>query len=301
MLLGLLFSLIWASAAVAAKIGLHSAPPLALATIRFVVAGLLLFLYVYAGQAGKFPWPKRGEWRALLLLGLLNTTLYLGLTFWALKSVSAGLFNLFVAANPFVVALLSFFWLKRGILLKEWLGMITAAAGLFIAVYPSLKGSYSTGTGLILLAVGMISMAIGSVYFQKLKMNLPGIVINTWQITFGGILLIPPTLILERDAPVSYDKFFIGSLAWLVLAVSIGAMLLWFYLLKQDAVKANNWLFLTPVFGFVLAFIFLGEPFTIYDLIATVLVIGGLFLSGNLKLGQATNSPLQSSNRETSM
>lgn len=298
MLLGLFFTLLWSSAAIAAKIGLQAAPPLTLATIRFILAGMLLFVYVYCLNRKKFLWPQREEWRSLVLLGFLNTTLYLGLSFWALKSVSAGLFNLFVTANPFVVALLSFVWLKRTILPREWTGMVVAGTGLFIATYPSLTSSHATISGLVLLGVGMISMAVGSVYFHKVKLNLPSIVINTWQVTIGGILLIPPTFLFESEASVKVDMFFIGSLIWLVLAVSIGAMLLWFYLLKQDTVKANNWLFLTPVSGYVLAAIFLKEPITSQDIIATVLVFIGLFLSGNIHFQRTTPSTLKESPKE---
>ncbi|MFM1654164.1 EamA family transporter [Brevibacillus sp. B_LB10_24] len=64
-------------------------------------------------QRKKYPWLKSKEWRPLILLGLFNTTIYLGATFWALHDVSAGLFYLFVTANPFVVAFLSYIWLKR--------------------------------------------------------------------------------------------------------------------------------------------------------------------------------------------
>lgn len=61
-------------------------------------------------------------------------------------------------------------------------------------------------------------------------------------------------------------------------------MLLWFYLLKQDAVRANNWLFMTPISGYIVAAIFLNESITIFDVTATVFVITGLLLSGNIAI-----------------
>ncbi|MBS4190569.1 EamA family transporter [Bacillus sp. FJAT-49705] len=280
--LGLFFTLLWSSAAIATKFGLHSTTPLVLATTRFLIAGGLLFLYVYVIRR-KYPWPKLQEWRSLIILGLLNTTIYLGATFWALNYVSAGLFNLFVTTNPFIVAFLSYLWLERRITLKEWIGMIIAAAGLLIASWPSLTNSDATVTGLIILGLGMVSMAIGSVYFTKCNLNLPSIVINTWQVTIGGLVLIPITYVLEKEIYfLKLDLYLIGSLTWLVFIISIGTMLLWFYLLKQDTVRANNWLFTTPIFGYVLAVIFLNESITIFDIAATVLIIIGLLFSGNI-------------------
>ncbi|MGM7635726.1 DMT family transporter [Bacillus sp. Hm123] len=281
-MLGILFALLWSSAAIATKFGLHSTTPLALATIRLLLAGSLLFVYIYLVKK-TYRWPRLHEWKPLIILGVLNTTIYLGAIFWALKSISAGLFNLFVTVNPFIVALLSCIWLKRQVTLKEWLGMIIAGIGLIIATWPSLSTSEATISGLIILGIGMLAMAVGSVYFKKVKLDLPNIVINTWQVIIGGVLLVPITYTLESETYFLHiDNYLLGSLSWLVLIISIATMLLWFYLLKQDAVKANNWLFLTPIFGYLLAAIFLNEAITIFDITATFFVLTGLLLSGNI-------------------
>ncbi len=282
--LGLFFTLLWSSAAIATKFGLNSTTPLVLATTRFLIAGGLLFLYVYLFHK-KYPWPKSQEWRSLIVLGLLNTTIYLGATFLALKYVSAGLFNLFVTTNPFVVAILSNIWLKRKVSLKEWIGMIVGAMGLVIATWPSFTSNEVKLSGLVILGIGMVSMAIGSVYFNKVDLNLPSIVINTWQVSFGGVVLIPITYILEKDHYfLIMDLNLFVSLLWLVFMISIGSMLLWFYLLKQDTVRANNWLFMTPIFGYVLAVIFLNESITMFNITATVFVVTGLLISGNIAI-----------------
>ena len=102
--IALLFTLLWASAAIAAKFGLKSAAPLTLATTRFLLAGTILLIYTHGFR--HLPWPSRQLWRPLAILGILNTTIYLGASFLALRVVSAGLFNLFVTANPFLVAVL---------------------------------------------------------------------------------------------------------------------------------------------------------------------------------------------------
>ncbi|RXZ78850.1 DMT family transporter [Paenibacillaceae bacterium] len=281
-LLGLLFTLLWSSAAIATKFGLYATTPMALATTRFLIAGALLYLFVYL-VSNKYRRPTKKEWGPLFVLGLLNTTIYLGATFWALKYVSAGLFNLFVATNPFLVAVLSSIWLKRQVSSKEWIGMIVAALGLLIAAWPSLAGSEAQIVGLVVLGIGMVAMAVGSVYFKKVNLDLPGAVINTWQLIIGGVISLPLTFFLEKETFfLTMDYNFWGSLIWLVFVISIGTMLLWFYLLKEDAVKANNWLFMTPIFGYILAAVLLHEPITRFDFAATIFVVTGLLLSGNL-------------------
>jgi probable blue pigment (indigoidine) exporter len=76
-------------------------------------------------------------------------------------------------------------------------------------------------------------------------------------------------------------------LFWLVIAVSIGAVQLWLYLLKIDPVKASLWLFLCPIFGFIFANILLNEPITIYTGIGTFCVIFGLYLAQREKFKMA--------------
>ncbi|WP_134699294.1 DMT family transporter [Ammoniphilus sp. YIM 78166] len=284
MFLGILYTILWASGAVSVKFGLLSSPPLTMGTIRFLLAGSLLLLYIYLFRNGKYPMPKKREWKPLILLGLFNTSMYLGCGFWALQTVSSGFFNLAVVINPFLVALLSSIYMERFIQRKEWLGMVVSAIGLVIATYPLLENSHSTLSGLLLLMIGMISMAIGSVYFQKANLQLPSLVINAWQVLFGGIILIVPSIILESGKPFLFDKNLILYLVWSVLGVSILAMVLWFYLLKQDAVKANMWLFLTPIAGYFQSSFLLGEEITRYDVIAALFVFAGLYLSGNLRL-----------------
>lgn len=283
MTLRFLFLFLWSSAAIAIKIGLTSAPPLTLAAIRFLSAGILLFIF-FCLFTRKIPFPKKEEWMPLIILGFLNSTMYLGLSFWALKTVSAGIFNLFVAVNPFAVAILSKLFLNRSIDKKEWIGMIISAAGLGVATFPRIRESSATTIGLCMLAVGMIAMAVGSVYYKKINLQIPKIAMNSYQLLFGGLLLLPFSILIEANSEIKLDVTFLGSLLWLVVAVSIGAMILWFHLLDNDAVKANNLLLATPVLGYILGAIFLHEAITSVDVIGTVLVLSGLLCSGSITI-----------------
>jgi drug/metabolite transporter (DMT)-like permease len=69
----------------------------------------------------------------------------------------------------------------------------------------------------------------------------------------------------------------VGSILWLAIPVSIGAVQLWLYLLKEDATRASFWLFLCPVFGFLIANVVTHEPITGYTVGGMALVIGGIW------------------------
>lgn len=288
MLLGLLFTFLWSTAAIATKFGLRATTPLAFVTIRFLIAGGLLIGYVYVIKKGKYKMPILKEWFPLILLGLLNTSIYLGATTWALLYTTAGLFNLFVTVNPFVVALLSFFFLKRKTYLREWLGMMLGAFGILVAILPDLIPNGFSLTGVVVLGLGMLSMAIGSVYFKKVDLKMPNIVLNTWQLAIGGLVLLPVTCAVEKESFfIHFNLDLFGALLWLIFVLSIGSMILWFHLLKEDPVMANNWLFMTPIFGYILSALILKESVTGFDLAGTILVICGLLVSGNIKFSIA--------------
>lgn len=284
LMLGLLFTVLYASGAIAMKFGLQSSPPLTLATLRFIIAGLLLLIYIYVIKKGKYAVPNKKEFAILFWLGLLNTSLFLGLGLIALQTVSSGIFNLFVPANSLLYALLAFLFLGQSIQRKEWGGMVISFIGLFIASYPSLVGSHATIGGILLLACAIISMAIGSLIYKKTNLQLPSIVVNTWQVVFGGLILVIPTLLLENGQPITIDIKFIGYLLWSIFALSIFNLSLWFYLLKKDAIMANNWLLLNPIAGYILAAVLLGERITGYAVIGTIFVLFGLYLSGNFRV-----------------
>jgi len=284
LMLGLLFTVLYASGAVAMKFGLQSAPPLTLATLRILIAGVLLLIYIYIFQKGKYRMPTKKEFRTLFWLGLLNTTFFLGFGLVALKTVSSGIFNLFVPVNSLLFALFAFMFLGQTIRLKEWGGMVISFLGLFIASYPSLVGSHASISGILLLTGAIISMALGSLIYKKMDLQLPSIVINAWQTVIGAVILVIPTLLLEAGQPITFDFNVLGYLLWSVFALSIFNLSLWFYLLKKDAIIANNWLLLNPVAGYILGIILLGEPITEFAVTGTILVLFGLYLSGNFNI-----------------
>lgn len=275
---GLLFAALWASASVATKFGVQSVHPLILANVRFFIAGSGMLLFAYGIQRAPNTWPTATEWKRLTIFALLNTTIYLGAFVLALKEVSAGIGSLSTATNPLFIALLSALWLRRRPRWNELGGLLLGLVGVGIATYPLLQNSYATLNGLLILLVGMVSVSAATVYYARFNWRLPNLVINGWQVTLGGLLLLPFTLLTADFRTAHYDARFWTSVFWLILPVSVGALQLWFYLVRQDTIRASLWLFLCPIFGFTYSYFLMGEPITIYTVTGTLLVIGGLWL-----------------------
>lgn len=281
LLIGILFAMLWASASAATKIGILSAQPLVIGNFRFFIAGTLMLGYAYLFQKNRLP--KGNEWKQLAIYGFLNVTVYLGCFVIAMKHVSAGIGSLSTATNPLIISILSSFWIGRSVKKTEILGLIFGITGVGIATYPLIKNSFADVEGLIILSISMISYSVGTVYYSSQKWALPLLVINGWQVLLGGAFLVPVTLFFTDWTNNTYDLRFWGSVFWLVIPVSIGAVQLWLYLLKKDPVKASLWLFLCPIFGFIYASFLLKESITVYTYVGTLLVIVGLYLAQRKK------------------
>lgn len=276
--LGLLFAVLWATGSVAAKIGAHSADLLLLASVRFICTGII-FLPILLLQGRHRIWPRGDEWRKIFVYGLLNTTLTLGAFFAAQRYVSAGISMLFLAVAPLVIALFSSIVLSRKLSILEIVGMFISFGGLIVASLNEFKTAHVSYLGIALLTIYMLAYALSSVYFSTLKLSMPTIVFNVWQVFIGGLMLLPFCKLFSQDQIYKFDSNLFISLAWMIIVLSFIANQLWLYLVKQDPVKAASWLYLIPVFGYIYGYLLLKEHITLLAMAGTALVIVGLMLS----------------------
>jgi probable blue pigment (indigoidine) exporter len=278
-LLGLVFSFLWASASTAAKYSFQGQPPLTILSVRFAVAGAMMMTWHY-GLRRDGALPRGRQWGQLAIIGLTNSTLFLGAAWLGLREVPVGLYSLFLATMPFQVAILSRLWLGRRVARRERLGIAVAAAGLAVVAAPSLTRSTATWLGLILVIVAMVSQAIGAVYLKHAALDLPSGVINAWQLALGLGFLLPFAAALDGGAGLRPTPQMIGGLAWSIVMVSVVANALLFTMQKRDPLWASTWLLLAPVFSYLQAALVLGEPIGWTDLFGSGLVVAGLIISG---------------------
>lgn len=274
---GLLFAILWPSAATATKIGLQHAQPFVICIARFFTAGFFMLIITHGVMRKRLP--QKQEWKQLAIYGLLNITIYLGLYVIAMERVSAGLGSLAVATNPVFISLITTFLFGHTIKAVTIISLLLCTGGVLVAAWPLLLQSSATTLGIILLMICMLVYSAGTIYFSKKKWNdLHILTINGWQTTLGGIFLLPIALVTYKPELNHYNISFAGCILWLALPVSVVAVQLWLYLLKDNVVKASFWLFLCPVSGFIIANVMMQEAIGIYTISGMMLVIAGLYL-----------------------
>jgi Permeases of the drug/metabolite transporter (DMT) superfamily len=280
---GTIFAIFWASASAATKIGLESSQPFVMAVARFALASALMLALTHGIMRQRLP-SERKIWKQFFIYGLLNITLYLGLYVLAMREVSAGLGTLFVATNPVLILLINAVWFKQPIRLNTVLSFLLCIAGMLLAAYPLYQESHASLLGLGILFLSMLSYSAGAIYFARQDWgDLHILTINGWQTLIGGVCLLPFMVVFfDRSANVFAPQWW-GAVIWLAIPVSIIAVLLWLYLLRDNPVNASAWLFLCPIAGFAIAAVLMKEPLSWHTFVGVVLVLSGLYLVQRMK------------------
>jgi len=282
-LAGTIFAIFWASASAATKIGLQSSQPFVMAVARFALASALMLGITHGILRQRLPVGQK-IWRQLFIYGLLNISLYLGLYVLAMREVSAGLGTLFVATNPVLILLINTIWFRQPIRLSTVLSFLLCIAGMLLAAYPLYRESHASLFGIGTLFLSMLSYSAGAIYFARQHWgNIHILTINGWQTLIGGLCLLPFMVLFFDRSANTFNHHWWGAVAWLAIPVSIVAMLLWLYLLRDNSVKASAWLFLCPIVGFAIAAVLMNEPLSWHTFVGVLLVLAGLYLVQRMK------------------
>jgi drug/metabolite transporter (DMT)-like permease len=273
--LALLFCVLWASGFVAIKIALRDAPPLSLMASRFLVAGAGLLLLARA-RGARLPSGWR-EWRRLAVLGLLNNVLYLGTTAVLLQHISAGMGAVLASTNPLVLALVAPWFLDERLTAARALGLCLSYVGVAWVMWSRIGGTDSAPAMLVWLAAAFFLVA-ATILFKRWRLRADLLVVNGAQLLAGGLVLAPLALVAESVRRVRLTPALVGAQAYLVVAISMSAMLLWLWLLRHgDATRASAWFFMNPVLGLFMAALVLGEPLRAQDFLGSAVVGAGIY------------------------
>jgi len=272
-----LFCLIWSFAFVAGKIGVTDCPPLILLTARFLLAGTLIAgISALRGEA--FDLSLR-DVAVFALLGVANNALYLGLGYTGLKTVSAGLGGLVVSANPVFTAILAALFLGEAMSWRKVFGLLLGVAGVTFIVWHRLSVGTDHAEGILFTLASLASIVAGTILYKLLAPKGSLWIGNGIQNIAGGLALVPFAATLADFHDVVPSARLLGAFAFLVLAGSILAYLLWFHLLNVcGATAASAYHFLMPPLGMLFAYLVLGEHVELRDLAGIIPVALGIYL-----------------------
>ncbi|OYX43987.1 MAG: EamA family transporter [Rhodobacterales bacterium 32-67-9] len=272
--MGLAFALMWSSAFTSARMIVADAPPLTALSLRFLVSGLLGVAIAWAlGQSWHL---SRAQWRSVVIFGLCQNALYLGLNFVAMQWVEASLAAIIASTMPLLVALLGWLFLGQKVRPLGIAGLVAGVIGVAIIMGSRFSGGVSLA-GLVLCGLGALALAVATLTVRGASTGGNVLMIVGLQMFVGAALLAVAALATERGLPINWTPRLILAFAYTTLVPGLIATWIWFRLVARiGAVRAATYHFLNPFFGVVVAAALLGEQLGLADGIGVAIVAAGI-------------------------
>ncbi|MEC9492458.1 DMT family transporter [Flexistipes sp.] len=283
-LLAALSALLWSGNFVVGKGASLVIPPISLGYFRWLTACIILLPFSYRlfkGQ-GKIIQANKGY---IVLIGLLGVAMFNTLIYTAVhytSAINAILVNSFI---PISILIVSFFMFGEKISLLKMLGILISFSGVIIVLTegnPFLLFALSVNRGDILVLIAGFCWAFYSNLLKKYPKELNPVVFMQC-IAVVGLIILTPFVLMENfvlDKQIQIGVLTIFSIAYTGVFASLAAFLSWNRAVREaGASKVAPFIHLMPVFGSILAVIFLGETFAAYHLAGIAAVFSGIFLA----------------------
>jgi len=275
-LMGLAFAFMWSSAFTSARIIVADAPPILALALRFLLSGVIGIGIARAlGQSWQL---TRRQWMVVVVFGLCQNTLYLGLNFYAMQTVEASLAAIIASTMPLLVALGSWLILREPLPLPGVIGLLAGVAGVVLIMGSRVSGGDADSFALILCGIGAMALAAATMLLRGASSGGNFMMIVGMQMLVGCAPLALIGALTESPAftpswplliAFAYTLFFPGLIATLV----------WFHLVHRiGPTKAASFHFLNPFMGIAVAALILGEKLGWLDIVGVAVITIGIIM-----------------------
>ena len=211
---------------------------------------------------------------------MLNQAGYQGLAWQGMGSVSAGLATIIASLNPILIAAVAAPLLGERLHWRKVLGLLIGFAGAVFVVRHRVVAGHEDAGGVLLVVGALFSLVIGTLAFKWVAPEATLPVAVGVQTLAAGAFLLALGVAFENPALAIIGPRFWLVMAWCVFVMSIGALLLWFWLLRNGSASSASALhFLIPPIGLAMSWAVLGEAITPSDLLGVVPVALGIWLT----------------------
>ncbi|QRE76333.1 DMT family transporter [Methylobacterium aquaticum] len=274
-----LFVLIWATGFVVARLIAPHADPLTFLTVRFGLTAIVLTGIALAVGA---TWPRgwRG-WRDAMVAGILIHGLYLDAVFWAVhRGLPAGIAALVASLQPLLTAAVAGPLLGERVSGLRWLGIGVGLIGAGLVLAPKLGAAGGIPpAALAVCFCGTIAITLGTLW-QKRTAAAVDLRTNAAAQFVGALLLTLPLALLTERGEFDVSVPLLLGLAWAVLGLSVGGILILLGLIRRGAVAGVAALFyLVPPVSAAMAFGLFGETLAPVQLLGMVVAVAGVAIA----------------------
>tara|TARA_Y100000780_G_scaffold91642_1_gene83122 strand:- start:1186 stop:2028 length:843 start_codon:yes stop_codon:yes gene_type:complete len=254
---------LWGGNPVAVKFGLLVFPPMWSAFVRFVIG--IVCIAAWAAFRGIPMWPKKGEWRLLILLGVLFV-IQMGTLNIGFDLTKGSIAAILISTNPLFAAFAAHFIIVDDRLsFRKAVGLMIAFGGVAIVLLGgfSLESLNPIGWGGVVVLLSSSLLGLRLVFMAKVQQEISGVRVVLWQMILSLPLFAFAGATFET---IRWENLAFAPIAGLlyqgVVIAGLGFMVIAYLLSRYPPSLIASFNFVSPISGVLLSAIFLGDQIT---------------------------------------
>ena len=273
------FVIIWSTGFIAAKFSVPYMEPFSLLLTRMLCA-LLVFTAILFWQKPSWCTPIQAAHQ--MVVGFLVHACFLGGVFVAIsRSLPAGITSLITGLQPLLTAVFALIWLHESLDRNKWIGLFLGLAGVIIVVSQDPKEGSITNdlTAWVAAILAVIAISIGTLYQKRFGVGVNLIVGSFFQYLATAIVM--GVLAWNFDTgTINWNWTLVASLTWMVLALSVVAVLLLLMMIREgESGKIASYFYLVPPLTALEAWVLFGEALSVTAWFGILVTMTGVYLT----------------------
>ena len=271
--------IIWGSTYLGIRFAVETIPPFLMAGGRFIVSGIILYVWTRARGAGKPTFP---QWKSATIIGGLLLLAGNGVVAWAEQWIPSGITALIIASSPISFVLIDAFQRKTPPTMDVISGLVLGTIGIFLLIDPTrlIAGDELYLPGAFAIVLATVAWAYGSLYSRKADLPSSPLLATAMEMLAGGALLTLTGLLLGETARLDLAAISSQSLiafAYLIVFGSLIAFTSYVWLLRvASPAMVSTYAYVNPVIAVFLGWLIGNEAMNGRILVAALIIVGAV-------------------------
>lgn len=270
--------LIWGLSFPSIKVSVAVLAPMTLALFRFIIASIILFLFL------KIREPKlqldRKDLPAIAVSGIFAFSVYFFFENNGLRMTTASAASIIIATVPIFVVIADFLFYGNKITRVRGLGVALSFLGVYLTVTNSGPLSLASAAlkGNLMMFGAVISSVIYTLLSRQLRHKYTALAITTYQTIFGTLVNLPFAF-FEHNKWAQVDSLVIGNVLFLgIFCSAIGYYLYVFTIGRLGVGKTALFVNLVPLVTIVSSYFLLREKITSLQILGGGIILAAVYL-----------------------
>jgi len=293
--------IVWGSTYFFIKMAVDGFPPMLLGALRFLTAGVLLL--TWCKIKGEQIFIKRNIIHAAVT-GFLLLVIGNGAVIWVEQTLPSAMVAIMVSSAPIWFVLFDKQnWRVNFKSTSTIVGLVIGFAGVVLLFSEQIRGLFDSSVGLsklpgmLLLLIGAMSWASGSLYSKYNNTQGSASVNTAWQMLAAGFIFLPSSFFNHEVQNLQWQNIPTHSwlaLLYLVIFGSIAAFSAYVWLLQvRPATQVSTYAYVNPVIAVILGVLFAHESITLLQVGGLVIILGSVLLINLSKYRKEKHSKME--------